>query len=249
MHRDGKSEKELRKRKKEMLKEVYRVLALCLGNPPDTFELVYEAKNKKTSIPRILTPIDFYRNEIGVELSDYVCLYNDPTRDYLKLYQISLDRNMVEKPDVNFVNVGIADLKSYIIKSLLDNEVVWFGADVRKECDRELGVMAVNLLDYETLFDIQLPKTKEERILYHDSVPTHAMVFTGVDLRDGKSHKWCVENSWGKERGKEGFYTLYDSWFDEYVYEAVINRKYLPGNVLALLETEAIKLPEDDAMR
>jgi bleomycin hydrolase len=160
-----------------------------------------------------------------------------------------MDRNMVEAPDVHFINVEIEPLKSYIIKSLLDKEVVWFGADVRRECDRELGVMALKLLDYEALFNIELPKTKEERILYRDSVPTHAMVFTGVDLREGKPRTWCVENSWGSERGKEGYYTLYDSWFDEYVYEAVIRRKYLPGELLALLDTDPTILAEDDAMR
>lgn len=249
MHKEGKSEKELRKRKEEMLAELYRVLVICLGHPPETFEFIYEDKNKKTSIPRTFTPHDFYRKEIGGDLREYVTLFNDPTREYNKLYKILLDRNMIEKPDITFINLKIHDFKQYIIKSLLDNETVWFGADVLKECDRLLGVMATNLLDYETLFGIKLQKTKEERILHYESVPDHAMVFTGVDLKDGKPVKWLVENSWGKEPGKDGFYTMYDNWFDEYVYEAVVHNRYLPKKVRDLLDSRPVELPEDDVMR
>ncbi len=249
MHKEGKSEKELRKRKEEMLSEIYRVLVICLGLPPETFEFIYEDKNKKTSVPSTFSPHDFYRKEIGGDLREYVTLFNDPTREYNKLYKILLDRNMVEKPDITFINIKMHDFKQYIIKSLMDNETVWFGADVLKECDRQLGVMAANLLDYETLFGIKLQKTKEERILYYESVPDHAMVLTGVDLKDGKPVKWLVENSWGKEPGKEGFYTMYDSWFDEYVYEAVVHSRYLPGKVCDLLASKPIELAEDDVMR
>jgi len=249
MHKDGSSDRELRKKKEEMLAELYRVLVICLGHPPESFEFIYEDKNRKTSAPRTFTPHDFYRKEIGGDLRDYVTLFNDPTREYNKLYKILLDRNMVEKPDITFVNLKMHDFKQYVIKSLMDGETVWFGADVLKECDRQLGIMANDLLDYETLFGIKLQKTKEERILYYESVPNHAMVLTGVDLRDGKSVKWLVENSWGKEPGKEGFYTMYDRWFDEYVYEAVVHCRYLPKKVQEILESKPIELPEDDVMR
>lgn len=249
MHSEGKSEADLRKRKGEMLEEIFRVLVICLGMPPSVFEFIYEDKNKRTSVPETFTPLDFYKREVGGDLNNYVCFYNDPSKEYNRLYQISMDRNMAEKPNITFVNLRINDIKNFVIKSLLENEPVWFGADVLKECDRELGIMAINLLDFETLFGIKLQKTKEEKILSFDSIPNHAMLFTGVDLREGKPLKWLVENSWGKEHGKEGFYTLYDDWFDEYVYEVVIRNKFVPKKTMDLFKAKPEILPEDDCMR
>ncbi|RKZ08235.1 aminopeptidase, partial [bacterium] len=77
----------------------------------------------------------------------------------------------------------------------------------------------------------------------------HAMVFIGVDTLGGKPLKWLVENSWGTDRGNKGYWTMYDNWFDEYVFAVIINKAYLPDDVTALFKTKPITLPAWDPMR
>ena len=78
---------------------------------------------------------------------------------------------------------------------------------------------------------------------------THAMLVTGVDVTDKGIRRWRVENSWGeKESGKSGFYTMNDSWFDEYMFEIASPRSYLSDEMVAALETEPVVLPAWDPM-
>ena len=72
---------------------------------------------------------------------------------------------------------------------------------------------------------------------------THAMVFEGVNLAaDGHPTLWKVENSWGKEHGRDGFDTLSDAWFDQYVYQVVVDRRYLTDEERATYDTEDAKV-------
>jgi bleomycin hydrolase len=76
---------------------------------------------------------------------------------------------------------------------------------------------------------------------------THAMVFTGVDVgTDGKARYWRVENSWGDENGRKGFYTMHDSWFEHFVFEIAVARSELKNP--ALMDQEPIVLPPWDPM-
>jgi len=249
MSKEGKNDREQRKRKEAMLTEVYRILVYSLGTPPERFEFRYEDKSKKTSVPKVYTPLEFYQKEMAAALDDYVCIYSSPTWPFGKLYQIDLDRDMVEKPNMTFVNMEMAELKELARKSVLGGDPVWFGCDSGKDNDRESGIMARGIYDYGSLFGIDLSMSKADRVLHHDSTPTHAMVFTGIDIVDGKARKWLVENSWGKDRGNDGYFSIYDSWFDEYLYNCIIHKKYVSAATLDLLKTEPIVLPEDDPMR
>jgi len=249
MAREGKSAMEQRKRKEAMLTEVYRVLAYCLGTPPERFEFRYEDKSKKTSVPRAYTPLEFYQREVSATLDDYICIYSCPTWPFGRLYQINLDRDMVEKPNMTFINMEMGELKALARSSVLGGEPVWFGCDSGKDNDRVSGIMARGIFDYRSLFGVDTFMDKTERVLYNDSTPTHAMVFTGIDIVDGKVRKWLVENSWGKERGHDGYFCIYDNWFDEYVYSCIIHKKYLSAATLEILKTEPTVLPEDDPMR
>ncbi|MDQ7823083.1 MAG: C1 family peptidase [Candidatus Eremiobacteraeota bacterium] len=248
-HTDGKSVQDLRAMKEAMLRDIYRMLAICLGVPPSRFELRYEDKNKKASAPRPFTPLEFYEKEVAVNLDDYFCLYSSPTWKYNCHYMIDMDRNMVDKPNISFVNLQMQDFKAVTLASLLGNEPVWFGADVDKDVDRATGIMAKNLYDYSDLFGVDFSFSKEERILYGEATVGHAMVFAGVDIVNGKPVKWLVENSWGKDRGNEGFFTIYDDWFDENVFQVIIQRRFLSVPVLNLFKTEPVALPEDDPLR
>jgi aminopeptidase C len=77
----------------------------------------------------------------------------------------------------------------------------------------------------------------------------HNDLFNGVDTLGGDSVKWLVENSWGTDRGNKGLWSMYDDWFDEYLYTVIIHKRYFPQDVLALLETKPKLLPAWDSMR
>jgi bleomycin hydrolase len=245
----GKDRAALLESKKRVLSDIYRLLSIFLGEPPERFEFRFEDRDGKTGPVRILTPVEFFSREVGAELDDYVCLYSNPVWDLNRLYQIDLDRNMADMPNITFANLRIEDLKAYVRASLLKNEPVWFGADVGKGADKKDGILSEKILGYEDLLGVDLSMTKSERIMYLDTQVSHAMVFLGVDLEGGKPVKWLVENSWGEDTGEKGFYAMYDDWFDQHVYEVVIKRRFLPREVLDLLKTEPVVLPEDDPMR
>ena len=91
--------------------------------------------------------------------------------------------------------------------------------------------------------------TKAERLDYCQSMMTHAMVFEGVNLDDeGKPNRWRVENSWGEDAGKKGYYVMSDAWFDEYMYQVVVNKKYLTADELKVIDTPVIELAPWDPM-
>jgi bleomycin hydrolase len=232
--------------KQKMLEEIYRMLILSVGEPPRQFTWRYAEKEGKPSTPETITPQKFYKEKIGVDLSQYVSLMNHPMHPYGKNYAFARSRNMSDGKDLRFPNVEIAEMKEWTVKSVCDGQPVWFGCDVGRDQDR--GMMALGVHDYQTLFGVDLTLDKADGLLMRGSISSHAMVFVGVDLVDGKPQKWKVENSWGTGGGKDGYWHLYDSWFDKYVYQVVIRRAYLPARVLSLLEEEPTTLPMWDPL-
>lgn len=128
-------------------------------------------------------------------------------------------------------------------------EPVWFGCDVGKMCDRDSGIMALDLYDYEALFHTSFDMTKADMLNYGHSKMSHAMVFQGVDLDEtGSPIRWCVENSWGADCGDKGMYLMSDEWFDKYMYQVVVHKKHLPPDVVAAYEQQPIELAPWDPM-
>lgn len=258
-HREGASLAELRKFKQQVLAEVYRVLALNLGEPPTEFEYRYKPKQKsddedeedqessplaaQPTPPKKYTPQTFYREFVGVDLADYVCLYSDPNQQTGKHYKFARARNIYGAPEMHFVNLTSDSLKAVCQASIVANEPVWFAADVGHDQSSKLGIMADKLFDYGTLFDLDLAITKAERIRYRLGGSNHAMVLMGVDVRDGKPAKWLVENSWGAEKGERGTWTIYNGWFNEHVYAVIVNRRHVPADVLRAFEQKPTELP------
>jgi bleomycin hydrolase len=134
------------------------------------------------------------------------------------------------------------------MRSLLEDTPVMFDCDVGYDQDKKLGIMAEGLYDYNSIYGVDLALTKAQRALLRNSTRNHGMVLVGVDVRDGKAVKWRVENSWGDETGSKGYWTMYDGWFDLYVYSIIVKKKYVPEEVLQIYQQPAVVLPPWDPM-
>ena len=251
MHGEGASTEELYAKKNEMLQDIYRMLCICLGQPPKTFDFEYTDKDGNYHKECGLTPKSFYEKYVGINLSDYVSLINAPTKDkpYGRSYSVSFLGNVKEGRIVRYLNLPVEELKKAAIAQLKDGEPVWFGCDVGKRSERESGIMDLSIYNLEQLLGTRFGMTKAERLDYGQSQMTHAMVFQGVNLdENGKPNRWRVENSWGEDPGKKGYYLMTDEWFDEYLYQIVVNRKYLTKEQLEAYEAEPKMLAPWDPM-
>ncbi len=248
-HEAGASIEELRALKDEMLQTIYNILVICLGKPPKSF--TYEVRNKKEEFIRIenITPKDFYDQYVGLDLSQYISIINAPTADkpYHRSFTVKYLGSVYGVP-VKYLNLPMDEFKKLAVAQLSDNELVWFGSDVGQFSTAE-GFLSESAMDVEALLGTKFGMDKAQRLDYSESLMTHAMVLSGVNLdSEGNPNRWKVENSWGKERGYQGFYAMDDAWFDEYVYQIVINKKYLTQEQIAAYESEPIALEPWDPM-
>lgn len=225
--------------KDTFMNNIYRILTISLGVPPTSFTYEYKDKDNQYHIISNITPKAFYDEYIGQDLNDYVCLSDAPIQG-MKPFVKYTSRyvNNVEGGDpVYFFNVPLDSLKEAAIASLKDNRPIWFAADVHYQALRKEGILADGIIRSDALFNINFDMNKEARLTYRASFCNHAMTFTGVNLKeDGTPNRWKVENSWGKENGKDGFYVMSDRWFNEYVYQIFVNRKYVPAEILEKLD-------------
>ena len=247
----GATLEELRLLKAEMLETVYRLLTIHLGNPPKSFD--WQIRDKKKNFIRFedLTPKIFYNEHVALNLNEYVCLINCPMSDkkYNEIYTVEYLGNVSDGEIIRYLNLPSKRLKETAVASIKDDNPVWFGCDVGKHFHRNLGVMDIDLFDFELFYGTDFPMTKADRLEYGDSQMTHAMLFTGVDLDSKDSpRKWRVENSWGNKRSDRGYDIMTDKWFDEYNYEVVVHKKYLTDKDLEIYEKEPVELPPWDPM-
>ena len=249
--RSGADRAAISAQKDEMLADIYKILAISLGKPPKTFDFEARDKDKKFIRFRDMTPERFYREFVGVDVNDYVSVINAPTEDkpYYRSFTVRYLGNVREGRIVRYLNLPSDEVKALAIAQLKDGSPVWFGCDVGKEFDRDAGILDTENYKTDELFGIRRGMTKGERILYGNSLMTHAMVFVGVNLDEsGLPNRWRVENSWGKERFKEGFMVMSDRWFDEYNYQVVVHKKYLSAEQRAAYESKPVELDPWDPM-
>ena len=238
----GKKTKALRKEKEQMLAEFYRLLAIHLGTPPQEFTWRYQNK-KKELISETYTPLSFLEKTADFDLGNFITIANHPSHEMDTHYKIKYCRNFADLPDMHFLNLEMDRLKEFSLTMVLDSVPVWFAADTRHDMERDHGIMAPGIYDYKSLFGVDFTLPKKARFEYRGSIPGHAMALIGVDLENEQPRKWLVENSWGTDIGNKGYWTMYDAWFNEYIYVVIIDKQYLPDDVLALLETKAEELP------
>ena len=242
---------EMRREKGRMMQQMYRMLCIHLGRPPERFLWEWRDKDKAFHRHGEITPRAFFDEFVGVDLDDMVCLINAPTADkpFERLYTVQYLGNVVGGRIVRYLNVETPVLKKAAADMIVDGQAVWFGCDVGKMLDGDLGVLDLDVYDYPLVYGEGFPLDKAGRLDYGHSRMTHAMVLTGVDLDDdGRPVKWRVENSWGDEKGDKGYLTMSDRWFDEYLYEITIGKKYIAPDLLKVLDTAPIVLPPWDPM-
>ena len=250
---EGKSEADIEEARKSMLSDIYRVLCVSFGEPPQTVDFVYRDTDKKYHADRGLTPLEFYKKYLGdVKLDDCIGVINLPVEGmaYNKAYEIDMTGEVLgAKRRCRYVNVPIDVMKQATIKQLKAGEPVWFGCDVLQDSDFAKGIMSLDLYDVQKMMGLELKLNKGERFQYNQSLPTHAMMIAGVDLdEDGNPIRWKVENSWGttahgKPVGHQGYFIMDDSWFTEYNYEVAVRREYLPDDVVKAYDAEPEVLP------
>ena len=245
----GSNKNALQKMKVAQLSEIYRMLALCLGEPVKEFEWTRCDKENNIVSRRTYTPKSFYDEFIGEDLeNNYVMIMNDPCREYGKVYEIDYDRHVYDGHNWLYINLPVERIKEMAIASIKDNVAMYFSCDVGKFINRSKGVLDIANFDYESLMGVKFGMDKKERVQTHASGSSHAMTLIAVDIVDGEPVKWMVENSWGPASGYKGCLIMTDEWFDEYMFRLVVEKKYVPEDILKMLDQTPEQLPAWDPM-
>ena len=250
---DGADETQLQAAKSEILADAQRLLAVHLGTPPQMVTWQWRDTDREFHREGELTPQQFAERYAGVDLDEYVCLVHDPrpTSEPGRTYTVEHLGNVVGAPPVVYLNADIELLRRLSMESILAGEPVWFGCDTDRMSSVPLGVWDAHLYDYDTVYGTKLGLhglDKAERLMHQDTLMTHAMLFTGVDVVDGAPKRWRVENSWGEDKAQKGFWTMHDNWFSEHVFEVAVRRSLLPPELASALERKPVVLPAWDPM-
>lgn len=238
----------LEKARKTFLNEIYRMVAIAVGEPPKTFDLEYRDDDKNYHLEKNLTPVSFFNKYFDVDLDDYVVLTNAPDHEYGKLYHLGAEDNVEGGSPILLLNVPMEYLEQAAVAQLKDGEAVWFGNDVLRQMDRKTGYLDTDLYKLEDLFDVDLSLSKADRLATGVGEVSHAMTLVGVDEDKGDIRQWKVENSWGDKSGEKGFFVMNHNWFKEYVYEVVVHKKYLTKDQQELLSSTPVELAPWDSL-
>ena len=244
----GGTVEEARAHKKKRIADIWRMLCIHLGTPPKTFNWQWRDKDGEFHRNGRMTPQQFAAEFVDIEWEDYVCIVNDPRNEYYRTYTVDFLQNVAGGPPVVYLNVPSKEMKAITQKLLEDGIPVWMGCDVGKEMDRKRGLWDADLFDVEGLYGVEYGMDKADRLRHNQTMMTHAMLFTGVDVVNGRPRRWRVENSWGQDTGQKGYYTMNDSWYDQYMFEIAAPKDYLTEKMLEGLETEPVVLPAWDPM-
>ncbi len=240
----------LRAAKQQTLQAIYQILSIHLGSPPSQFDWQWKDKDGDFHRDGSMTPLQFAEKYIATPMDDYVCLVHDPrpSNPPGRAYTVQYLGNVVDGARITYLNVDIPLMKDIAMRMLQDGQPVWMGCDTGKQMHRDKGLWDADLFDYPGVYNADFTMNKAERLEYHQTAMTHAMLFTGVDVVDGKPRRWRVENSWDDKVGDKGFFLMNDSWFAEYMFEIAAPRSYLPLDLQPALDQEPIILPPWDPM-
>ncbi len=236
--------------KDSMVSDLYGLLCQCLGQPPERFDWDYTDKNQTVHSQTDLTPQLFLERFVSLPFREAVSVIHAPTRDkpFERTFTVRFLNNMSGGRPVRYLNLPMPQVKELVLQQLKDGFPVWFGCDVAPGADRDQGAWVQNLHAYAQSLDLDVSLSKADRLDYRQSAMNHAMVLTGVHLKDGRPVRWKIQNSWGDEPGAKGYFTADDAWFDENVYQAVINKNILSDQQKKALDQADLVLDPWDPM-
>ncbi len=250
LHSNNAKYKELETKKVEMLGDIYRMLALNLGEPPTEFSYRFVDKDDNIGLKTNYTPKGFMTEVLGeIDFADYIMLMNDPTREYNKMYEIEYDRNVMEGRNWTYLNLTNSEIKKLAIESIKNNKAMYASCDVGKQLNNDIGYSAINNYDFESLYGVEFGMNKAQRIQTFESGSSHGMALIAVDVDENENPIiWQFENSWGADKGHNGYLTFTDEWFSEYMFRVVVKKEFIDEATLKLLDQKSIMLPPWDPM-
>ncbi len=232
------------------LSEIYRMLALNLGEPPTEFSYRFVTKDGTIGDFQSFTPISFMNKVLGtIDFTAFIMLMNDPSRAYYKMYEIEYDRNVLEGRNWVYLNLPSNEIKNFAVESIKNNKAIYASCDVGKQLNSEIGFSDVDNYDFESLYGIKFSMNKAQRIQTFESGSSHGMALIAVDVdKNEKPIMWQFENSWGAASGHNGYLTFTDEWFNEYMFRVVVRKEFLDDKTSKLLNQKPILLPPWDPM-
>lgn len=246
---DKKKPAAIKAEKTKMLATIYRMLAMTIGEPPAQFTYAFKNESGRTvTEAKTYTPQEFAKEVVGGPISGtFIMAMNDPRRPYYKTYEVEYDRHTYDGTNWKYINLPMNEIEKMAIASLKDGRKLYSSYDVAKMLDREQGYADLDNYDYGSLFGTTFTMDKAQRISTYDSGSTHAMTLTAVDLdENGKATQWKVENSWGAAWGQQGCMIMSDRWWREYTFRLVVDKKYVPEEILKANEQKPLMvMPED----
>ncbi|WP_077597776.1 C1 family peptidase [Olsenella urininfantis] len=276
-HAAGRGAGELRELKQEIMADVWKVLATCLGEPPITFDFELKVgKDAKVDQAKLspvepapkkgegdedekpslilrdfgITPQQFAERYVQVDPKGFVSLVSIPGTllPFGKVYHLTLTDPVMGGMPGLFLNVEPEVLEDAAVASLRAGYPLAMACDVMQKFPRHVEdfryVLSTDAMDLDGLFGVDLSMSRQDMVDIHETCLTHAMTFQGVELgEDGRPKAWRVENSWGKDQGKDGFLVMSADWFNLYGGEVDVRREFVPAELLKLWdESEPVEV-------
>ena len=192
-----------------------------------------------------LTPLDFFHKFVKYNVDSKICLINYPCKNikYYKKYHIELTPNVIGGKQQELINVPQVVMFNAIKRAIDDNQAVFCGVDWDKFNTKEYSLLDTKAFNYDDIFGDNIIMDKCNGLQYRQSSQTHAVIIRGYNIIKGEIDKFLIENSHGNNNNFNGKYSMSVDWFNKYLYEIVIDEKYLDKKVVDVEKTKSIMLP------